>query len=156
MLRNAYHPPPEFWAPRRCPESLILIQLRGCRELVRTLLLSTAGRGHCGPRHSSPRASVVPAKPRRGPRTYQAQSPPPHPTPMLPAHSSSLILRAELSAQRMFSLQASALLLGFSRGRPLAITSSHPLNKSTVLHAALCPCAGGAWLPLPRSLSGFH
>lgn len=81
----------------------------------------------------------------------------PHPTPMLPAQISSLILRAELSAQRrMFSLQASALLLGFGRGRPLAITSSHPLNKSTVLHAALCPCAGGAWLPLPRSLSGFH
>ena len=79
------------------------------------------------------------------------------PTPTLPGQISGLILKAELSAQRrMFSLQASALLLGFGRGRPLAITSSHPLNKSTVLHAALCPCAGGAWLPLPRSLSGFH
>ena len=73
MLCNAYYPPPEFWAPCRCPESLILVQLRGCRELVRTLLLSTAGRSHRGPRHSSP-------KPQRSPGEQpRPRAPHPHP-----------------------------------------------------------------------------
>lgn len=59
--------------------SLLFLSSSVDAELVRTLLLSAAGRSHRGPRHSSPRASVVPAKPKRSPgEQTRPRAPHPH------------------------------------------------------------------------------